>query len=130
MHISHGNAFALHPPCCLLRKSAVPATISSTIVNFFANEYNDADCTEPTGNTVVISGDGMVFGAHRGECAQFFIIGRYSKSECRADGTVISQFFALDDDTCSGEVWSEVHHAAEYSPPFCSPRGINGQYYG
>lgn len=107
----------------------MPLKISSTIVNFIANEYNDEDCNEPTGNAVVISGDGLVFGSHRGECAKSFF-GRYSMSECFADGRVISQFFSPDDDTCSGEVWSQVNHAAEYSPPLCSPRAVGGMYHG
>ena len=73
------------------------STISPTVVNFLAAEYNNADCTDPTGNTAVVSGAD-------GECAQAQRNGAYTSGQCRSDDSLILHGFSTEDDTCSGEV--------------------------
>ncbi|CAM9896955.1 unnamed protein product [Laminaria digitata] len=108
----------------------VPSTISPNDNNFFANEYNDADCTEPTGNTGVLSAGHVVGGVYAGECVQTLAGRMYTTGECRADGSYILQFFSPEDDTCSGEVWTQPTGPTEYSPPLCSGFPVDGLYYG
>lgn len=110
-----------------LSKPSVASTISPGIVNFIANEYNDINCTDPTGNTEILSGENI--GQISGECFELPGIA-YAMGECRADGSYISQFFSPEDDTCSGGVWDESISAAELSPPVCIATAVDGLYYG
>lgn len=99
------------------------STISPNVVNYIAAEYNDADCTDPTGNTVVVSG-------FAGECAQVTTGLLYTMGECRADGSAIIQLFSAEDNTCSGDVFFQSTFPTEYSPPDCSVGTAGGLYYG
>lgn len=117
------------PPsaCPRLSKPAVASTISPGVVNFLANEYNDASCADPTGNTEILSGENI--GHISGECFELPGVA-YARGECLADGSAISQFFSPEDSTCSGDVWDESTTAAEISPPVCIPVAVDGLYYG
>ena len=105
------------------------STISPNVINFVAIEYYDASCTEPTGNTEIVSS-----GRHEkevnGECFEISPGTGYSTGECRADGSYIVQTFLPADDTCSGDVWVQTTSPAEFSPPLCSAVAVDGLYYG
>lgn len=111
--------------CSPLSKPVEASTISPTVVNFLVNKYNDAGCTDATGNTEVLSGDTL--GLLSGECVELPEVG-YTVSECRADGSYITQYFSPEDDTCSGDVWDEF--ATEFSSPVCIADAVDGLYYG
>ena len=116
------------PPCFRLPNPPVPSAISSTVVNFIATEYNDEDCSDPTGNTEIVTGRYAIFGAHTGECTQFWHFSDYSISECLEDGSTTSQHFSSDDITCSGDVRREIHTPL-FSPPPCSTAPVDGLFY-
>eukprot|EP00904_Undaria_pinnatifida_P013587 jgi/Undpi1/9359/HiC_scaffold_26.g11817.m1 len=53
-----------------------------------------------------------------------------STTECTDDdGSTVTHFFSPDDDTCSGEVWSQVNGPTEYAVPSCSRVAVDGLYY-
>eukprot|EP00904_Undaria_pinnatifida_P008690 jgi/Undpi1/4951/HiC_scaffold_19.g08303.m1 len=52
----------------------------------------------------------------------------YTHNECRDDGSILSQSFAPDDDTCSGDVWSETSTPSDSSDK-CMTVKINDLYY-
>lgn len=94
-----------------------------------ATEYYDASCTEPTGNTEIVS-SGSEEGEVNGECYEISPGTGYSAGECRDDGSYIVQTFLPNDDKCSGEVWVQTTSPAKFSPPLCSAVAVDGLYYG
>lgn len=103
----------------------LPSILSPAAFNIVANEYAAASCTEPTGNTVVLSGD--IYGA-TGTCREDEN-GFFTHSQCNTDGTMSAQLFAADDDTCSGDVWVEVLSAIGTGNLFCIVNDVDGMYY-
>lgn len=83
-----------------------PSAISPNAFNIVVDEYNDADCTDPTGNQEVVSGSHLIQGSTSGTCYQ--IGTSYALSECLADGSLISQVFGEGDSTCTGDVYAET----------------------
>lgn len=92
-------------------------------MNYVGTEYNDAGCTDPTGNTVVISGGD-------GECAQDLAGSANTMAECRADGTIVVQQFLLEDETCSGDVIYQTTIPTQSLASSCTAGTAGGLYYG
>ena len=127
-----------------------PSIISSeAVVNYVAIEYKDPNCTDTTGENVVISSvlvdevalaindqvkENIVDSRHR---LIFGITGTgaYCRgaSECRANGTLGSQYNARSNDTCSDEVGMETFISNEFIAlayeSRCSQLEVDGLYY-
>lgn len=102
-----------------------PYATSPNVFNVVGIEYNDAECTDPTGNEEVVAGDSPD-GFFSGTC--YLVGANYALSECFADGTVLSSVFGLDDSTCTGDVYFESATAPAYED-ICLPSSENGLYY-
>lgn len=103
-----------------------PSAISPNAFNIVVDEYNDADCTDPTGNQLVVSGDLLDLESTSGTCYQGAT--NYGHSQCLADGTLISQVFGGDDSTCTGDVYLEIVSNLP-SIDYCGILLENGLYY-
>ena len=128
-----------------------PSIISSeAVVNYVAIEYYDPNCTDTTGENVVISSvlvdevamaitdpvrENILDFRHR---LVFGVTGTgaYCRgaSECRANGTtLVSQYNALSNDTCSDEVGMETFISNEFIAlayeSRCSQLEVDGLYY-
>ena len=127
-----------------------PSIISSeAVVNYVAIEYYDPNCTDTPGENVVISSvlveevamaitdpvrENIVDFGHR---LVFGIAGTgaYCRgaSEGRANGTLVSQYNALSNDTCSDEVGMETFIFNEFIAlayeSRCSQLEVDGLYY-
>lgn len=96
--------------------------------NVLAMEYNDVNCTEPTGNgTVVVSGDIFLEGPNDGSCYKLEAGSTHAHRRCLTTGSVISQTFASNDSTCSGQVYVEDTLAPVIQT--CDPVQYGGLYY-
>lgn len=94
--------------------------------NLLADEYDDADCAEPTGNQEVVSGNVLSAGIGDGECSKAGTV--YVLTECLADGAIILQMFGEDDSTCSGDVFIESTSSAGATGT-CDSLKLDGHYY-
>ena len=112
----------LSPRCTLLRTSE-PSVIFPNRVSYVVEEYNDNNCINATGNTEIVSFgyDGTCFQGGVDHSWRFLM-------ECMAGGSVISQQFTPNDDTCSGDVLFEIQTVAT-SMTSCSAFLIEGLYY-
>lgn len=52
----------------------------------------------------------------------------WMQAECLSDGTLVSQTFAADDSTCSGDVWMESSSSEELQS-LCSTVQVGDFYY-
>lgn len=103
-----------------------PTALSPNTYNFLADEYDDPDCAESTGNQEVIPGDAVSAGFTGGEC--FLLETNNFLTECLEDGSVIVQTFGEDDTTCSGDVFFETSSVAD-TMNTCDSLMLDGHYY-
>ena len=104
--------------------SAEPSVLVANIFNFVATEYTDVNCRNPTGKTEIVSTS--ISGVGDGKCTR---LGTNNfRTSCNDDGRVSSQYFGSDDNSCSGEVYSDSESLGDPSSR-CDPFEMDGLYY-
>ena len=104
--------------------SAEPSVLVANIFNFVATEYKDVNCQNPTGKTEIVSTS--ISGVGDGKCTR---LGTFNfRASCNDDGRVSSQQFGSDDNSCSGEVYSDSESLGDPSSR-CDPFEMDGLYY-
>lgn len=111
---------------------ADPSTAVTNTFDVVGTAYTDDECTEPTGDTEIISNDlwGNFGSGDTCTTSGDTTVGNID-TVCLPDGTIVVQAFAPSDDSCSGDVWYELvldftNYQSFYS--YCSAESY-GLYY-
>ena len=107
-------------------------TVNPNVFNYVAEEYTDASCTDPTGNTEIIPVpyNSAQPGLGEGGCAYLPYLNNYRRiTECLSDGSNIEHTFFNADSTCSkSEVVDQEVRSYPGNEDICTK--VGDLYYG